>query len=155
MSCTYSTIEIQRFPEFKVYKKCLFRNLSCAEVRGSGKCPMLKNVPVAKATTATSAPRDVRDVLTEELQRFDEIQSLGGEKSLGAGRVSEVENTEQIKPKPSNSDVDLLKAELSDFLGKLETKKEEPAVQERGRAIKKAQSDAGSTRSRKTREKTR
>jgi hypothetical protein len=154
VSCTYSTIEIQRFPEFRVYKKCLFRNLSCAEVRGSGKCPMLKNVPVGKAATATSAPKEVRDVLTEELQRFDEIPSLGG-KSIGAGRVPEIENTEQIKPKTSTSDVDLLKAELSDFFDKIETKKEKPAAQEDGRASKKDQSDAGSTRIRKTREKTR
>jgi hypothetical protein len=116
---------------------------------------MLKNVPVGKAATATSAPRDVRDVLTEELQRFDEIPSLGGDKSLGAGRVPEIENKEQMKPKTSTSDVDLLKAELSDFLDKIETKKEKPSAQEGGKANKKDQSDAGSIRTRKTHERTR
>jgi hypothetical protein len=116
---------------------------------------MLKNVPAAKSATAASAPRDVRDVLTEELQKFDEIPGLAGDKSIGAGRVPEIENTEQIKPKTSTSDVDLLKAELSDFLDKIETKKEKHTAQEGGRASKKDLSDTGSTRTRRTREKTR
>ena len=116
---------------------------------------MLKNVPARKEATATSAPRDVRDVLSEELQRFDEIPSLGGDKSVRAGREPEIENTEQIRPKTSTSDVDLLKAELSDFLDKIETKKEKPAAQEGARANKKDQSGAGSTRPKKTRERTR
>jgi hypothetical protein len=116
---------------------------------------MLKNVPAGKAAAATSAPRDVRDVLTEELQKFDEIPSLGGDKSLGAGRTPEIENTEQMKPKTSTSDVDLLKAELSDFMDKIETKKVKPAAQERDGANKKDQSDAGSIRNRKTHERTR
>jgi hypothetical protein len=145
MSCTYSTIEIQRTPEFRVYKKCLFRNLSCAEVRGTGECPLLKRASSREAFKVTSAPENVKDVLNEELQKIDEIPSLGGKRETPEEvRTAKIQRMESTKPKADTGEVDLLKAELSDFMDKLETGKTKPAVQEDGEA-----SRGSSARSRK------
>jgi hypothetical protein len=154
MACTYSTIEIQRTPAFRVYKKCLFHNISCAEVRGSGKCPLLKRTSAEEGAKVAPAPKNDRDVLNEELQRFDGIPSFGGEfKTRVREKAAEVERIERSKPKATTNDADLLEAELSDFMEKIETKKEKPTLQEEGGVSKKVQGELRRARTRKTAEK--
>jgi hypothetical protein len=152
MACTYSSIEIQRTPEFRVYKKCMFYDRPCAEVRGAGKCPLLKHTTAEEAVKIAPAPRDDRAVLNEELQRFDGIPSVGGEfKSPEGARVPRTERIEKAKPEAATSEVELLKAELSDFMEKIETKREKPTVQEKSSVSKRVQSEL--RRARKTEEK--
>ena len=126
MACTYSSIEIQREPEFRVFKKCLFYNLPCAEVRGSKRCPLLKSTASGPAIAGAPQPRgDEKEALSEELRRFDNIPAVGGD--YGAtSRTPKIkpEKTESIKAVTPQSDVDLLRAELSDFMDKIEPKKE-------------------------------
>jgi hypothetical protein len=154
MACTYSTIEIQRTPEFRVYKKCLFRNLSCAEVRGSGQCPLLKGAPAREAVMAASAPEDVKGVLNDELKRIDEIPSLGGkQRTPEEVRTTKIQRTESTKPNANTGEVDLLRAELSDFMDKIEPGKIKPAVQEDGEASKGVQGESRKTRAKKAIEK--
>jgi hypothetical protein len=129
MACTYSTVEIQREPEFRVFKKCMFYNLPCAEVRGSGKCALLKRTAAAPVIAGVAQPQgDYKEALNEELRRFDNIPATGGE-------FKTIEKGKETTPKPSGtattspqSDVDLLKAELSDFMDKIESKKEKATI---------------------------
>jgi hypothetical protein len=126
MACTYSSIEIQREPEFRVFKKCLFYNLPCAEVRGSKKCPLLKSTASGPAIAGATQQRgDEKEALNEELRRFDSIPAVGGEFAEKARpSKAKTEKVESIKAVPAQSDVDLLRAELSDFMDKIEPKKE-------------------------------
>lgn len=135
MACTYSSIEIQREPEFRVFKKCLFYNLPCAEVRGSKRCPLLKSAasgPIiagAGAGAGATQPRgDEKEALSEELRRFDNIPAESREFGAPAGTSkAKPEKVESIKVVTPQSEVDLLRAELSDFMDKIEPKKEKAA----------------------------
>jgi hypothetical protein len=129
MACTYSSIEIQREPEFRVFKKCLFYNLPCAEVRGSKKCPLLKSLASGPLIAGASQPRgDEKEALSEELRRFDNIPAVGGDYGAtaksSAAKPAKTAKTEPIRAATPPSDVDLLRAELSDFMDKIEPKKE-------------------------------
>ncbi|WXG42673.1 MAG: hypothetical protein WED04_00965 [Promethearchaeati archaeon SRVP18_Atabeyarchaeia-1] len=130
MACTYSSIEIQREPEFRVFKRCLFYNLPCAEVRGSKKCPLLRRTSSGPAIAGAPATRgDEKEVLNEELRQFDNIPAVGGEYgATGRAPKEATEKTEKINVVAPRSDVDLLRAELSDFMDKMESKKEKPAI---------------------------
>lgn len=126
MACTYSSIEIQREPEFRVFKKCLFYNLPCAEVRGSKRCPLLKSTASGPAIAGAPQPRgDEKEALSEELRQFDSIPAVGGDYGATArASKAKIEKAESIKVVAPPTDVDLLRAELSDFMDKIEPKKE-------------------------------
>lgn len=130
MACTYSSIEIQREPEFRVFKKCLFYNLPCAEVRGSKRCPLLKSTASGPTIAGAPQPRgDDKEALNEELRRFDNIPAVAGDYGATAGTSkAKTEKAENIKVVAPQSEVDLLRAELSDFMDKIEPKKEKPAL---------------------------
>jgi hypothetical protein len=130
MACTYSSIEIQREPEFRVFKRCLFYNLPCAEVRGSKRCPLLKSTPSGPVVAGAPQPRGGdKEALSEELRRFDNIPAVGGEYGGTAvapkGKTEKAENIKVVAPQ---NEVDLLRAELSDFMDKIEPKKEKTAT---------------------------
>jgi hypothetical protein len=126
MACTYSTIEIQREPEFRVFKKCLFYNLPCAEVRGSKRCPLITSTASGPTIAGATQQRgDEREALNEELRRFDSISAAGGDYGEKPRTTkAKPEKVEENKMASFQSDADLLRAELSDFMDKIEPKKE-------------------------------
>lgn len=141
MACTYASVEIQRTPELRVFKKCLFYDKTCAEVRASRMCPLLRRAAPEQPLAPTMiAPTSDRDVLSDELRRIDSIPV-----TTGAVRPREIGRTETPKkieePKPEGpSDTELLKAELSDFMNKIETfeaKKQKPETTRRTTSTRK------------------
>jgi hypothetical protein len=117
-------------------------------------CPLLRRAPEAEESKVASTPRDERAVLNEELQRFDGIPTFGGEyKSPEGGRVEESDQIERSKPRAATSEVDLLKAELSDFMEKMETKKQKLTVQEESGVGKGVQGELRRAGKRKTSQK--
>jgi hypothetical protein len=128
MACTYASVEIQRTPELRVFKKCLFYDKTCAEVRASRMCPLLRRAaPEQPPAPTMGAPATDKDVLSDELRRIDSIPvTTGGVRPREVGTTETPKKTEELKPE-GPSDAELLKAELSDFMNKIETKQEKMA----------------------------
>jgi hypothetical protein len=115
---------------------------------------LLKGAHAREPAKTTSAPEDEKDLLNEELQKFDEIPSLGGKyKTPEEAKTAKIQHTESSKPNAETGDVDLLKAELSDFMDKLETKKKKPAVQKDNEANKRVQDEPKRTQPKNASEK--
>ena len=127
MACTYASVEIQRTPELRVFKKCLFYDKTCAEVRASRMCPLLRRAaPEQPLAPAMGAPETDRDVLSDELRRIDSIPvTTGAIRPREESRAGTSKKSEETKP-AGPSDAELLKAELSDFMNKIDMKKEKP-----------------------------
>nr|MDO8100682.1 hypothetical protein [Candidatus Njordarchaeota archaeon] len=138
MACTYASVEIQRTPELRVFKKCLFYDKTCAEVRASRMCPLLRRAAREQPLAPTiGAPATDRDVLSDELRRIDSIPVTTGQiRSRETGRIETPKKIEEPKPE-GPSDAELLKAELSDFMNKIETKREKPSTPKRTAARKR------------------
>jgi hypothetical protein len=123
MSCTYASVEIQRTPDFRIFKRCLFYDKPCSEVRAAKMCPLMKRGTAAQPPAPTSrVPAADRAVLSDELQRIDSIPvKTGVTGRREADRREATEKTEAPQPK-GPSDAELLRAELSDFISILEAK---------------------------------
>jgi hypothetical protein len=138
MSCTYASVEIQRTPELRVFKKCLFYDKTCAEVRAARMCPLLRRAtPEQAPPTILEVPKTERDVLNDELKRIDSIPITSGEiRARDATRTEARKKIEETKPQ-GPSDSDMLKAELSDFMNKIDMKKEKPETTRKTAGVRK------------------
>ncbi|WXG45310.1 MAG: hypothetical protein WED05_01060 [Candidatus Atabeyarchaeum deiterrae] len=136
MACTYSSVEIQRSPELRVLKKCMFFDKPCAEIRAAKKCPLINRAtrPAERPTPTSGRQTGYSDVLNEELQKFESIPAVGGEFKSGeeaAARAGRAAEKPQVTRGPS--DAELLEAELSDFMDKFGAKSEKMAEEAAGR----------------------
>jgi RecB family exonuclease len=88
------------------------------------------------------------DVLEEELQRFDSIPIVNSEfESKEGARPKKREKAEKVETEATRSDTELLEAELSGFIDRIETKKEKVAASESSTSTK-SQTEEGKRRQR-------